>query len=416
MRTQTADEMYNSLLKFAVKPDRNEKDHETPLNFGGDIVTSSQPAQPIGNNRQAIKAELEQLKNQQDSELEWLDGDDLADNAKAPNYLINDILEADSHGILIAQSMAFKTFAAIEMAHCLCTGNEFMGHEVFTTGKVLYICGEGKGALSRRVKALKIVKGGFNNNLMVLHSRIGIDDNKDMLERLKPLLAQHQPLFVILDTFSSLATETDENSNNDVAKVLRLIKDTCTNGITSSMVVHHNGKDTAKGARGASAFQGNVEFEFSMKRDSESMMTTLHCVKQKDGEIFADIHMIAHVVELGLVRQDGKMATSLILKQCDESEKPKAKAKQLTSRQQDILSTLHKAIELHGITPTDDIKALYPDSPYNCPNKVIHTDKWRDLAHAVLDVSNKTKAFSDCKTQLSDAKKIKFHDGYYWIT
>ncbi len=86
-------------------------------------------------------------------------GDDLAVKAKAPNYLINNILETDAHGILGGSSMAFKTFVAIRLAHSICTGKSFMGHDVFYSGKVLMACGEGQGALSRRIKAVQIVDG-----------------------------------------------------------------------------------------------------------------------------------------------------------------------------------------------------------------------------------------------------------------
>ena len=352
------------------------------------------------------------------SPLEFFNGDDLADNAPAPDFLINDILETDSHGILVAMSQAFKTFLALMIAHCLCTGNSFMGYEVFTTGKVLYICGEGKGALSRRIKALKIVLGGFNNNLMVLHSRIGIDDSDDMLLRLKPLLEEHQPLFVIFDTYSSLATDTDENSNTDVAKVLKLIRETCTNGITSSMIVHHNGKDAGKGARGASAFRNNTDFELSMKRKDDSMSTILHCEKMKDGDLFPDIHMTAHVVELGLIRQDGKETTSLVLKQSDESEKPKAttKAKELTPKQQNILSEITRVINQHGFLPNSQlVKERFPDSSHNAPKKVLDDTTLRHWVYKTITTKNPTKSFDDYLASLLAAEEVCFYDGFYWI-
>lgn len=352
------------------------------------------------------------------SPLEWLNGDDLADDASAPVFLINDILETDSHGILVAMSQAFKTFLALMIAHCLCTGNSFMGHKVFTSGKVLYICGEGKGALSRRIKALKIVLGGFNNNLMVLHSRIGIDDTNDMLMRLKPLLEEHQPLFVIFDTYSSLATDTDENNNTDVAKVLKLIRETCTNGITSSLIVHHNGKDAGKGARGASAFRNNLDFEFSMVREDDSMTTVLHCEKMKDGDKFPDIYMTAHVVELGLIRQDGKVATSLILKQCGESEKPTKASKPavLTAKQQNILTEITRVVNQHGTQPNSQlVKERFPDSPHNAPKKIIDDKTLRHEVYKTITTSNPTKAFDDFINSLLVAKEVCFYDGFYWI-
>lgn len=58
--------------------------------------------------------------------------DELSVKAKAPNYIVNNILETDSHGILGGSSMAFKTFVAIRLAHSVCTGISFMGLRCIT--------------------------------------------------------------------------------------------------------------------------------------------------------------------------------------------------------------------------------------------------------------------------------------------
>jgi len=250
--------------------------------------------------------------------LNWANGDTLANEAKAPEYLINNILETDSHGLLVGASMSFKSFFVLGLAYSICTGNPFMGHKVFTSGKVLYICGEGSGGISRRLKAITLTYGDFNGNLSVLENAMTIDSTADM-GQLKQAVEKIDPVLVIFDTFSSLTGETIENDNNSVAKCLRLIKETCSSyNKTSSIVVHHLGKDTTSGTRGASAFLGNVDFLFTMEKNKNlQMMTTLSCTKQKDGEEFNDIHIQAEIVELGLINQDGTEATSLVLKSAD---------------------------------------------------------------------------------------------------
>ena len=95
------------------------------------------------------------------TEPQWLNADDMADTAQAPVYLINNIIEARTHGLIAGSSQSFKSFCVLKMAHSICTGHDFFNHDIFMTGKVLYICGEGIGALGRRIKALKIVEGGF---------------------------------------------------------------------------------------------------------------------------------------------------------------------------------------------------------------------------------------------------------------
>jgi hypothetical protein len=351
----------------------------------------------------------------------FINGDELAITAKAPNYLINDILETDAHGILGGASMAFKTFVAVRLAHSICTGKPFMRREVFYSGKVLMACGEGQGALSRRIKAVKIVEGDFNGNLFVLNESVRIDNKSDM-ERLRLEIIKHKPALLIFDTFASLVSDTDENSPSDTGRALRLIKETCRNNYTSSLIIHHHGKDAARGLRGASNFTNDVDFSFSLEREAESMITTMTCRKMKDGDNFEEIHMEARVVELGLIRQDGKQATSLVVQQSN-CVPVKKHSKKVTPNEEKTLQSLRKAIERDGISPPNSILGLFEDSPENIPQKVVNLEYWRDLAYEAITVNSKPEkmqhakktAFSRCYGSLEKNYLIGLHGGYAWL-
>jgi hypothetical protein len=228
------------------------------------------------------------------------------------------------------------------MAHSICTGQDFFNHDVFTTGKVLYICGEGLGALGRRIKALKIVKGNFNNNFFVLNRPLFIDNIAEMVW-LKEAIDKIVPVFVVFDTFSSLATSTKENINEEVARVLRMVADCCIDSGAASIVVHHYGKDTEKGTRGASAFSANVDYEISMRRVTDTLDAIMSCKKSKDGDYFPDLEITAHIVDIGLMRQDGCKATSLVLKHSGG-------ANYLTPRQKIAWGVIGGAIDVDGHT------------------------------------------------------------------
>jgi phage/plasmid primase-like uncharacterized protein len=260
--------------------------------------------------------------------LTLLDADNMAENAKAPDYIINNILENDSHGLIVAQSQCFKTFMALHICHCICTGNSFFGNAIFKPGKVIYVCGEGKGALARRLRGLKLKYGGFNNNLLILEQRIGIDDNIDM-SALNKLIEEHKPVLVVFDTFASLVTNTDENSNKEVGMAINLIRSTCSDAGASSMAIHHTGK-VGTSARGAYSFAGNSDFLFNMTREDGSMNVIFSCFKMKDGDNFADIHVTAEPIDIGLERQDGSGSTTLILKLNDSPTIENKKDSKLT--------------------------------------------------------------------------------------
>jgi len=210
----------------------------------------------------------------------------------------------------------------------------------FDTGKVLYICGEGLGALGRRIKALKIVDGGFNNNFFILNKPLFIDNIAEMAW-LQESIIKINPVMVFFDTFSSLASNTKENANEEVARTLKMVADCCAATGSSSLVVHHYGKDADKGMRGASAFSANVDFEISMVR-KDGLNAVMSCKKSKDGDFFEDIEILAHIVELGLTMQDGRLSTSLVLKKCGSDNL-------LTPRQEKALDAIKDLIHEHGI-------------------------------------------------------------------
>ena len=271
--------------------------------------------------------------------LEWLDGDSMSDSLKPTNYLIADILESDSHGMFAGDSMSFKTFIALRLAWSICTGSPFFDHQSYNTGKVLYVCGEGKNAFAKRIKAISIVDGGFNNNLLVLNDFFTMDDEESMT-RLRVSITKHNPLLVIFDTFGSLVSNTDENSATDVGKVLKIRRETCSNGKTSSIIVHHYGKDSSRGMRGSIAFKANCDFEYSSARVKDSMTTVFSCEKMKDGEMFSPISMEARKVDLGIIGQDGNSETSLVLKQYEGTP--------LTSKQTLAYDAIRELVSLSG--------------------------------------------------------------------
>lgn len=367
------------------------------------------------NNLLYLSSAVASNAEQYDKAIKFLNADDMAINAKAPDFLINDILETDTHGVMFGASQSFKSFNALSIAFSICTGAPFMGHDVYRTGKVVYVCGEGMGALSRRFKAMRLTNGDFNGNLLVVDGAIDIDVTNQMVN-FEKALKQLQPALVIFDTFSALATNTDESDNPEVAKVLKLVKETCSNGLTTSIIVHHTGKDATKGARGASAFTANVDFSYQLERTNNPMQTTMSCIKNKDGEPFSGIVMTAEVIPLDIIRQDGKEATSLVLRLSDDSEKAKAKTRELTKLQQTMLTEMMRVIEEKGIQPPNGVLERFPDSQYNVPKKVIDEQTLKHDIHKIITSSNKTTSFRQTTEALIAAKKLGFYDGFYWIT
>lgn len=250
-----------------------------------------------------------------------LDGFDLAANAKAPVYLIDEILEEDAHGIMGGASMTYKTFIALRMAYSVCTGEPFMGRRVYRQGKVLFIAGEGASGLSRRWKALQLKLGTVPAGQFKMYGEGVTLKDPIAMQRLKECIEDLKPTLVIFDTFAALSGGVDENSPSEVGGALSHVRRACQAGGASSLIVHHFGKDATKGFRGASSFTNDVDFAFMVNRPDNGpgdRSACMVCHKMKDGDQFKPLHFKATPVPLGLIDQKGQEVYSLVV---EEGEK-----------------------------------------------------------------------------------------------
>ena len=249
-------------------------------------------------------------KREEAGEPDVLDGVDMARDAKAPVYLINQILESEAMGILGGASMTYKSFLALRMAYSIATGCPFFGHETFKQGSVLYVCGEGKGGVSRRWRALTKKYGDAPKGSFMLYNRSTAFKSGICMQRLADTIDRLKPSLVIFDTFASLSGGVEENSTTEVALALANIRKVC--GDASVLVVHHYGKNAALGLRGASNFLNDVDFAYECVRPELIPVATFTCLKTKDGEFFHPMDFTGSSVPLGLYDQTGKEVYSLV--------------------------------------------------------------------------------------------------------
>lgn len=150
------------------------------------------------------------------------------------DYLIEGVLSKNSNGVLRGKPDSFKTTTVLQIAHSICSGKPFFGHAVSTTGKVIFVSNDDKDELARRVKAIKITEGGFNNNLLIVDQTMHIDDA--CMDNLRRYVETTQPVLVIFDDLNSLSPYSDTDDDAEVGAILGIIKDTCANVSTLAVL------------------------------------------------------------------------------------------------------------------------------------------------------------------------------------
>lgn len=259
------------------------------------------------------------------------------------DYILKHFLPAQSLCSIYGPSGSYKSFLAVSWACHIAAGKPWAGKKV-TPGAVLYVVGEGGVGVPRRIRAWEQVHGKQAENLWLVNRPVFPVRESEVTE---VLLAARQieaecgvPVrMVVIDTLARCFGGNDENDARDMGAFIEgcdVIKQKT--GATV-LVVHHSGKDEAKGARGSSSFRAALDTEFNVKREGDGKALILTCTKMKDAEEPERKAYDLRAAEL-YTDEDGELVCSLVVH--DEPREAKEVEPELASVSR--LSDNHQAL------------------------------------------------------------------------
>jgi AAA domain len=207
-------------------------------------------------------------------------------NQPPPDWIIEDVLPKAELAVTFGESGAGKSFVALDVAFSVARGVDWNGKKV-KQGRVAYVCAEGSGGVRARLKAYQkhynISNREFENiPLTLLADTPSLLDIKDITALGLAINAQGPTVMTYVDTLAQSMAGGEENSGEDMGRIIshcrRLHK--ITGALTH--LVHHSGKDLAKGARGHTSLRGAADAMWEASR--EGKCRNLRIYKQKDGE------------------------------------------------------------------------------------------------------------------------------------
>ena len=210
---------------------------------------------------------------------------------KDVDWLVKNLVPANSGGMLFGASGTFKSFVAIDLAMHVAHGLEWVGKPT-KKGYVLYVASEGGTGISRRFKAWNMNQGvdmpmnvGVCSIPLILSLKEEIETLTRAIEKL-----EEPPTLVIIDTLSQTFIG-DENSSSDISAYLRTINQEIRSRFnTTVLILHHTAYSTTERPRDSSAIIANMDFLIGCHRiDPEAMSTKISVLKQKDGDKGHDI-------------------------------------------------------------------------------------------------------------------------------
>jgi hypothetical protein len=177
------------------------------------------------------------------------------------------------------------------MAEAIATGRPWMGNEVEKQGAVLYICGEGFGGMGARIKACQIhhstPKGA---PIYVIRHQLNLRSSAEDFNALMMAVVQLVETtgiefqLLIIDTLARAFGGGNENDSDAMGSFITSMGKIQEFLACALMVLHHSGKDLAKGLRGHSSLLGAVDTQLEILRFEDQAKGIISLTKQKDGQ------------------------------------------------------------------------------------------------------------------------------------
>jgi putative DNA primase/helicase len=204
----------------------------------------------------------------------------------AMRWLIYGVVPAEGFGAIYGASGSGKGFLVVDMIAAIGEGRPWFGQRVRKPARVVYVVLEGKAGIPKRFAAWEHAnERPFPDAVHFLFDAFRLTDREDVLALAAAVEDVGGADLTVIDTLNRASPGTDENSSQDMGRVLEAVKDL--QAMTGGMVllVHHTGKDASKGMRGHSLLFGGMDAVIEVCRSGDSRSWSSGKLKdEEDGQ------------------------------------------------------------------------------------------------------------------------------------
>ena len=338
-------------------------------------------------------------------------------------WLIEGVIPKGSFTALYGPPGSFKSFIALDIAEAIATGRSWMGRPIKQTGAVLYLAGEGFGGIGARIKACKLhhqTEDGAPIYIVrhQLNLRSSAEDFNALMMAVVQLVEQTGMEFslAIVDTLARAFGGGNENSSEDMGAFITAMGKVQEFLNCALMVLHHSGKDAAKGLRGHSSLLGAVDTELELLRFDEQMKGVLTISKQKDGadnERFGFEMVEVEIRPAGLGLSDPVVSLAVQASDSAVNDQPKKAGKSNAGsgkNQRLAMQCLERMVKEHGA----------PKYIEGLQRHAIKLEVWRQELWSKMGCTDEDKAsfkmtWKRAKDDLQKSGEGDIRDDYVWM-
>ncbi|MCD2134718.1 helicase RepA family protein [Rhodococcus qingshengii] len=246
----------------------------------------------------------------------------LSDLATLPAVepLVDGIIYRDTLAQLAGAPGSYKSFATVGLSVAVAAGENWEGHRVPRSGKVVYVAAEGATGLRARILAYcelsRINPEVLEGRLFILPCPIQLGEFVDVAEAIE-LVQEVGADLLVLDTRARCTVGLEENSATEQGKAIHSLETIQAAAHCAVLSVHHSARSGNAG-RGSNSWDGAVWSD--LRLEGSDLMAKLHVEKHKDVPAGIDYHyrLIPHTVSPALMSGvDEQQRQTLVLVQAD---------------------------------------------------------------------------------------------------
>jgi len=216
----------------------------------------------------------------------------------AAPYVVRGLLPARGLVAIYGEPGSGKSFLALDLAHAIANGREtWFGFRV-NQAPVAYIALEGQGGMGKRVAALETHTGELCGNGLRFWCREFhlLSDESVQFLAAQIVATIGSGAIVFIDTLNQASPGADENSSQDMGRIIASAKRVAALIGGLVVLVHHAGKNRSLGLRGHSSLLAAMDVVIEVLKLPSHRKWHVAKAKDDSGDIARDFELAAHAI------------------------------------------------------------------------------------------------------------------------
>lgn len=243
-------------------------------------------------------------------------------------WRVRGVLPAEGLAAVYGPPGSGKSFLVLDLLGAVAEGRDWFDHRTFPA-PVVYIALEGEGGIAQRVQAYRSRNGQAPAGMRFIAQRFALLEAGDVAELAEAIRsAGGAGGIVAIDTLNRASPGADENDSRDMGRIIEGAKllQAALGGLV--LLVHHSGKDAAKGLRGHSSLLAALDAAVEVARDGDRR--EWRTSKSKDGADGEPHPFRLEVVNLGEDDQGDAVTSCVVALDASDSASDSASVKRAT--------------------------------------------------------------------------------------